>query len=624
MKFLNIFIILLFFIIGSNNFRAQSNIIAKIGNKELTKDEFKLRYELSPRILSSNLTDTDSLKLKFLYSLLAEKLWAIEAIDKGLSNSEDFHFYYKPIEKMYVRDELFRTQIKEKVIVTDSDISIGISKYIKILQIRTLSSDDSTNIFNIYSMLNDVGSIDSLLLVIPESIPENILSEIKFGDLNNENLEDVLYLLSSNEYTIPIQDGDNWFIFELKSTKPNIPEVSQNKLQNNVEEIIRNRKTRNLYNEIYKKHFSGYTLKANEEVFIKISQEFYKEIKNRLKLNPPDDSLDKYYVVESDVLNVKKILGVNFLNRTIFESKYGPVKVYDFLGDLTLVDISFKEVKQPVINKVLSNELKRFMQQETISRVGYEIGVQFSNDVTFHLELWRDNLLTQLLKNSYNSDIEVTENEVKRYYSEVYSNSLEISEFNIQSINMHSIDQVETILNQLEEGNSFEEIANSIDSSESIYTENISNFDRLKDFGTAIDIISELDVGEIYGPIETARGYTIIKLIEPEQISDSVKTDLNKVWDKIQQKLYFEKLNELLEEKTIKFANKYGIELSEDFIHSEHYSNVNLFVHRYMGFGGRIAAVPFTTPFYKWYYRMVLSMENSFENKSLEKNIEIF
>ena len=603
MKFLNIYIILLFFIIGSNNFRAQSNIIAKIGNKEITKDEFKLRYELSPRILSSDLTDTDSLKLKFLYSLLAEKLWAIEAIDKGLSNSEDFNFYYKPIEKMYVRDELFGTQIKDKVIITDSDLSEGMSKYFKILQFKTLASDDSSKIFQLYSQLDNAGSIDSLLVIIPTSTLETALLEIPFGDLNNEKLEDVLYLLNINEYTTPIKNGDNWFIFELIGTRPNIPEVSQNKLQNDVEEIIRNRRTRILYDEFYKKHFSGYTLQADEEVFFKISQEFYKAIKFRIDTIANVDSPDKYYLVESDILNVKEVLGPEFLNRPLFSNKYGPVIAYEFLSDLTLVNVSFEEINQSAINKVLSNELKRFMQQETISRVGYEMGIQFSNDVIFHLDLWKDNLLTQMLKNSFNSEIVVTENEVKQYYSEVYSDSSEISKFNIQSINTHSIDQIEVILNQLEEGYSFEQIANSIDSSASIYTEDISNFDRIKDFGAAIDIISELNVGDIYGPIETANGYTIIKVIEPEQISDFVMTEIKNVKNKIHQKLYFEKLNELLEEKTIKFANKYRIELSEDFMHSENYSDVNLFVHRYMGFGGRIAAAPFTTPFYKWYYR---------------------
>ena len=79
------------------------------------------------------------------------------------------------------------------------------------------------------------------------------------------------------------------------------------------------------------------------------------------------------------------------------------------------------------------------MQQETISRAGYEMGIQFSGDVIFHLDLWRDNLLTQILKNSFNSEIEVTENEVKQYYSEVFSDSSEISELNIQSINTQSI-----------------------------------------------------------------------------------------------------------------------------------------------------------------------------------------
>jgi len=603
MKFLNALLIFLLVIIGANNFRAQSNIIAKVGSKELTKDEFRLRYELSPRILSSNLDDTDSLKLKFLYSLLAEKLWATEAVDKGFSNSEDFNFYYKPIEKMYVRDELFRTQIKDKVKITDSDISRGISKYIKILQISALVSNDSSNIFYIYSRLNDVGSIDSLLQAIPESISEKTQLEIKFGDLNNETLEDVLYQLSINEYTTPIQNEENWFIFELKGMKQNIPEVSQNKLQSDVEEIIRNRRTRILYDDFYKKHFSGYTLKAEEDVFIKVAEEFYKTIKSRINSSGDVDTTELYYIIENDILSVKEILSTHFLDRTLFYSKYGPVKVYDFLSDLTLVDVSFQEVNQAAINKVLSNELKRFMQQETISSAGYAMGIQFSADVIFHLDLWRDNLLTQMLKNSFNSDIKVTDNEVKRYYSEVFADSVEISKINFQLINTPDIDQVETILNQLEEGYSFEQIANSIDSSESIYIEKINNFDNIKDFGAANDIISELNVGDIYGPIETARGYSIIKVIETGQISDSVMTEIQKVQEKIYKKLYFDKLNELLEEKTIEFANKYGIELSEDFIHSEYYSDVNLFVHRYMGFGGRIAATPFTTPFYKWYYR---------------------
>lgn len=603
MKLLNIFLTILFFIIGSNNFRAQSNVIAKIGNRELTKEEFRLRYELSPRILSSNLTDTDSLKLKFLYSLISEKLWAIEAVDKGLANSEDFKFYYTPIEKMYVRDELFRIEIKEKVDVTESDISEGIQKYTKMLQIRTLSSDDSSNINYLYSQLNVVGTLDSLLKINTSLVQEFSEFELKFGDLKDEDLEHKLYKLSINEHTIPIQNGGNWFIFELISTKPNILTVSQKKLQNDVEEIIRNRRTRKLYDEFYKKNFGGYALQADQELFIKVSGEFYKTIEVRIRSNANIDSSGLYYLLEEDILNVKKNLGTDFLKQTLFNSKYGPVKVYDFLSDLTIVDVSFKEASQSVINKVLSNELKRFMQQETFYRIGIKMGVQYSGEVKSQINLWEDNLLAQILKNKFNSHVKVSDAEIEQYYKKSLSDSSIITQLNLKSLSTHDIDEVEKIYNLIQNEDSFEQIADKYNPSKNISVGKISDYSEIKDFGETMDVINKLKVGEIYGPIKTSKGYTFVKVVEPGVIDDSLKTELQKEHDHIYQKLFNNKLNKLLEDKTIELANKYGITISKDFLYSENYSDVNLFVHRYMGFGGRIAAVPFTTPFYKWYFR---------------------
>ena len=65
----------------------------------------------------------------------------------------------------------------------------------------------------------------------------------------------------------------------------------------------------------------------------------------------------------------------------------------------------------------------------------------------------------------------------------------------------------------------------------------------------------------------------------------------------------YKKLNELLEDRTIELANKYGVSINQNFLNTELYSDINIFAHRYMGFGGRIAAVPYTTPFFKWYFR---------------------
>jgi len=602
MKFLNI-IFILSLLNSITILRAQSDVIAKIGTNEITEEEFRIRYELSPRILSNDLDSVDSLKLKFLYSLIAEKLLAFNAIDKGLANSEEFKFYYTPIEKIFVRDEVFKVEIKDKVKINNQDISEGINKYLKILRVKTLASYDSSRISNLYNEVLITGSIDSLSITKSDSSIQISELEIKFGDLDNEIIEDQLYNLKINEVTRPIKNKGSWFIFELTGSKPNVLEISQEEFQDEVEKIISNRRIRNLYDEFYRKLFKGFTFKANENIFMEISNVFYEVIISHLKSLPQRDNFQKYYLTEQDLLNVKEKLGSEFLERELFNTPDNSVTVYAFLSDLTIVDVIFNEITRASVNKVLSNELKRFIQQEYIYQYGVKTGVQFSNEVKFQLELWKDNLLSQMTRNSYNSQINVTDGEIEQYYNDTFSDTSEVAQINLQMLTTSDLSQVKSLLNLIEDGNSFEQIASDFISTKNVTLENISEFGKLKEFGEAMDIIAELDSGEIYGPVKTPDGYSLVKVVEKSTIPDSIKKEIENRKEDIYQRLFYQKLNELLEDRTIELANKYGVSINQNFINTELYSDINIFAHRYMGFGGRIAAVPYTTPFFKWYYR---------------------
>ena len=602
MKFLNI-IFILSLLTSITILRAQSDVIAKIGTNEITEEELRIRYELSPRILSNDLDSVDSLKLKFLYSLIAEKLLAFNAIDKGLANSKEFKFYYTPIEKIFVRDEVFKVEIKDKVKISNQDISEGINKYLKILRVKTLASYDSSRISNLYNEVLITGSIDSLSITKSDSSIQISELEIKFGDLDNEIIEDQLYNLKINEVTRPIKNKGSWFIFELTGSKPNVLEISPEKFQDEVEKIISNRRIRNLYDEFYRKLFKGFTFKANENIFMEISNVFYEVIISHLKSLPQRDNFQKYYLTEQDLLNVKEKLGSEFLERELFNTPDNSVTVYAFLSDLTIVDVIFNEITRASVNKVLSNELKRFVQQEYIYQYGVKTGVQFSNEVKFQLELWKDNLLSQMTRNSYNSQINVTDGEIEQYYNDTFSDTSEVAQINLQMLTTSDLSQVKSLLNLIEDGNSFEQIASDFISTKNVTLENISEFGKLKEFGEAMDIIAELDSGEIYGPVKTPDGYSLVKVVEKSTIPDSIKKEIENRKEDIYQRLFYQKLNELLEDRTIELANKYGVSINQNFINTELYSDINIFAHRYMGFGGRIAAVPYTTPFFKWYYR---------------------
>ncbi|MCW8810275.1 MAG: SurA N-terminal domain-containing protein, partial [Ignavibacteriaceae bacterium] len=126
---------LIFTLILTVNFYAQLNeekVVAKVGNDEITEDVFLERYELTPQANGAMIGAEESLKSEVLYSIIAEKLWAIEAEREGLSNSELMKTTYKTIEKMYVRDALYRKEILDKVELTNEYLTEAFKRNSKI------------------------------------------------------------------------------------------------------------------------------------------------------------------------------------------------------------------------------------------------------------------------------------------------------------------------------------------------------------------------------------------------------------------------------------------------------------------------------------------------------------
>ena len=53
-------------------------------------------------------------------------------------------------------------------------------------------------------------------------------------------------------------------------------------------------------------------------------------------------------------------------------------------------------------------------------------------------------------------------------------------------------------------------------------------------------------------------------------------------------------------DKTVELAKKYGVKVNESTLHKLDAVNLNMLVYRFMGFGGRILAVPIDPMFADW------------------------
>jgi len=172
-----------------SNLIAQTNLgddeIAKVGWLSISSDEFLERIEMTPQFNRQRDKSNESLKLEFLYTLIAEKLWALEAENMNLDSTTAIKTALSSIEKLYVRDALFNEEVKNKIKVTEDMYIDGVIKNSKVFYVKYLFSDEYSKI-----TLVDLRYINSVYFQKFIQVKENsdVLFMYNTSILNNSSI----------------------------------------------------------------------------------------------------------------------------------------------------------------------------------------------------------------------------------------------------------------------------------------------------------------------------------------------------------------------------------------------------------------------------------------------------
>lgn len=600
MKIKSLLIIVFFTLTTSNLFpQSHDKTLATVGSEKITINEFKTRYELMPHI--SKYQNPDSIKKEFLYSLIAEKLWAKEAASEGLDTAQIIKLMVEPLNKMYIRDALFEQKIGKKINISKKEIHRGLNRIGTELKMKILASKDSSAIYEAYSQLKKAVSFDSIDIPGIQITGENKPVSITFGQMNNTNVEDSLYSIKVGNFTNPIKTKSGWFIFKLvnKISKVFKDDENGNTVQQ-VNRIIRERKAKELGTQYLDRLLTGVHVNYNMPLFYTLSDKIYslfkqKEEKGYINKNDEVD-LDEY-----DAVKIISLLGSDSANMKLIEFKKNPLSLKEFVYDLTLDGFS---IKNPSIEKIradLDKKLKILTRQELITREGIKEGLDKSTYVEEQMNRWEENFTAKLLRDKYADSAKVSDKEAYEYYLNVNNMSNLTTQVNIIEIMSTSLDTMQIILSELKDGKDFRELA-------SKYTQRKWTKDKdgefgyfpVTMFGEIGRIANTMKIGQIYGPIKVPQGYSIFKLIEKKKAQNVKLKSFDENKEKIKDNLFAKKLKYYFNKYTVKFANKYGIKFDDNLLKSTKVTNINMFTYKYMGFGGQIAAVPYTTPSYDW------------------------
>ncbi len=596
--------ILLFISILIANINSQTftrNYVAKVGNIDISDSEFLQRYEFTPTFNRQLRKTTESQKIEFLFTLIAEKLWALEAIDRKLDTTEVIKFTEKAFEKMFVRDKLFKDEVQNKIVVTEQDLLSGLAKKNTKLYVNFLFSEDFDEINSLYNLMNSGIPFDSILAESPEKDEQTKPIEIVFGQME-ETVEDLLYGLKVGEYTKPILTPDGWYIFKLANRSEQML-ISQNEKEDELKNIKKTIEARRLIvrqSEFYADFFKDKKVDVDPEIFENIAQALSAAFALKKNLLKIDDNEFINFEPE-DLLKIEKDFGSEKLSRPFLKFEENPISTKEYLRTLIFDGYNSKEYKINIIRASLDDRVRKDIERELLYREGVKRGFNNLPEIKNEIEIWRSNYLFQLLKDKFRDSVIVTEKEVYEYYQRLNKPQSYPMLVNIIEILTDSLEIVEKIFSEINRGIDFKLIAQKYNKREWTKKSNGEyGLFAISQFGEIGKIASTMNVGDVYGPLKLSEGYSIFKLIDKQEEKIIPPKPFERFKEQYTKDLTFQKLYKKMTDFTYQLSVKYGITLNLDRLEEIKVTSLPSFAIRYLGFGGKVTAVPILAPNVDW------------------------
>ena len=566
------------------------SIVAKIGNIEISKQEFQKRYELTPFQGKEIKSDIASLKKKVLYSLIAEKLFSLKAREMNIDTSEIVARTLAGYKKMFVRDALYKKVIRQRAAKTaDSLLTLYLGKASEIW-FTYISAQDKQQINNIYALLKKGVPFDSVYNAFA-SIKDTLKTRI--GD-HDPAVEDEIFSLREQEFSKPLLMDNNWYILKIvKRINPVLTQMNGwEEDYKRLKQTAQERAEGIYYKEFMVNFFKDKKIRADGNLLKLFADKVSDILKEKAQTRKSDT--DKVYINNIDLIEIENEIGPEKLNSVYIDLNSRPVTLKDFILHFRFEPIGAAQVDAESVFNLLNSKTRQFIEQELLAEEGFKEGLDKLPSVEYSYKMWRDNYYFYLIENMFNDSTAVSDKEVLDYYAAEGKKDNLGEEIKISRISVDSLETIEKILDEIDDGNSFELLAEKYSGENST-----EGYAPAASFGEIGRISESMKPGEVYGPIKTGDKYILFKLLERRNKEkqgsfESEKENIRKTLEQV-------KFRDKLVNFTTSLAMKYGFSINQEALSDISVTSINSMVYQMLGFGGKIPAVPLSLPAIQWY-----------------------
>jgi hypothetical protein len=576
--------------------------LAEVGPGVITSADLLERIDLMPFPGKERNPDRDSLKVRALQSLVAERLLAHEATLRGIGSDSLTMLHLGGLERAFVRDELYKQEVARNVNVSAPEIEAGMRRYaveLRVILFRCSSEEFARTLSRALGRRGtDIDSLSSA------GFERGLLSRdsvnVNFG-LQDESLEEPAYSLTpARRVSSPVNSPMlGWVVLFLVDRGPNPSAAAQSITDRmiTVKKTIQRRKAQSKGIRYMASVLDVRKAEADRTVLGMLGEAIYTMIAADTAAHRVQG---RFMLTTGEVDRLEEVLRAD-LRRPLVGMPERPLTLGDALQAFRIEPFSTPSLGRRTFAYLLNESVKRIAMEEFLAREGYRKNLQESAGVRHDVGSWRDSFLAHLLRSDVAAPGVVTEEEEVLgliEYARLLSPAYEV---NVREIFTDSLPGAGQYREMLAGGDDMASLARKV-SKRPGWAERggESGWFFVRSFPDLGVRALLSDTARLVGPVALTGGFSIFRVLGKRVPASDSAVTVDSLRRAIHDLLRSEQAQRNLDRFIAGLARKFGVTMHYDRLKDVTLFAHNIFTRRYLGFGGMMNAAPLLNPEWEW------------------------
>ncbi len=393
--------------------------VARVGSRAISCGEFLQRYEFGPGLERQTKGKTGENKQVVLVSLIAEKLLAEEARVQGLAAIPEFRTAVKDAERLLVRDELYRREVREKVTLSEQEVQQALALSGRRLKVRLVFSPTEEEARFLQRQISSGTPLEALVLDGDSTgtIARTDTLTVRWGE-GNPTVEGLCYALRPGETSQAARFDDGFYFFKVVSeawiSGSGVRERKSERER--VERELRRRREEERTFQYMTTVLRGKAAQVRRPVFKQV-------VDGIVEIARSEPGRPQAVAFDEKMLAILSTRLKTIWNDPFVDFPHAQWSVGETLQRLRESGFALSAPVERTCRKSLDDRLRSLVFQEELTEEGYRNHLDRAARVTGQLRMWDDSYLASLLRNRIADSVLVRTADVVAYRKQMGGDS---------------------------------------------------------------------------------------------------------------------------------------------------------------------------------------------------------